>query len=129
MPSRSPISSFEQPAAISSTTSRWRAVIAGIAPLRVSYMMGATLTSAHRPSLLPERRIFVVLHGASGRGGADETCVVPTGVRVTEPLFVERVDTQQQLELVPQACPHHLRPVGGDRERHVVRDERAQDVP
>src|SRR5256885_11165331 len=125
MPSRSPISSFEQPAAISSTTSRWRAVIAGIAPLRVSYMMGATLTSVHPAPLLPERRIFAVLHGASGRGAADETRLVSASVRVSEAVFVERADPQQQLELVPQPRAHHLRPVRRDRERHLVLDERA----
>ena len=59
MPRRSPISSLEQPSAINSTTSRWRAVIAGIALFRVSYMMVATLQGVDRAPLLTERRIFV----------------------------------------------------------------------
>src|SRR5436190_7756579 len=120
MPSRSPISSFEQPAAISSTTSRWRAVIAGIALLRVSYMMGSTLTTLRRASLFTKRRIFEWLDGASSRGSADEARLVPASVGVAKRLLAERSDPQQELELVAEPSTHHLRPVSRDREGHVV---------
>ena len=40
IPSRSPTSSLEQPAAMRATTCRWRAVIPGIACFRTSYMAG-----------------------------------------------------------------------------------------
>jgi len=45
MPSRSPTSSFEQPAAINSMTSTWRSVKVGIEARKASYM-GAKLLPA-----------------------------------------------------------------------------------
>src|SRR6516165_8895421 len=120
MPRRSPISSFEQPSAISSTTSRWRAVIAGIALFRVSYMMVVDATSACPTALLTKRRIFDALRDAAGYRASHEARLVPTIVCLAEPAVVERPDSQQELELVAEPCAHHLRPVGRDGERHVV---------
>ena len=44
-------------------------------------------------------------------------------VRSREAVLVERSDPVEKLELVAKVRPHHLRPVRGDRERHVVLDE------
>ena len=49
-------------------------------------------------------------------------------VRLAEPVLVESADPEQELELVPQVRPHHLRAVRRDRERHLVLGERANDV-
>ena len=44
-------------------------------------------------------------------------------VRARDALLVERADPVQELELVAQVRPHHLRPVRRDRERDLVLDE------
>ena len=59
---------------------------------------------------------------------APERRSVPARVRLAELGLVERADPEQELELVAQVRPHHLRAVGRDRERHVVLDERPDGV-
>src|SRR4029079_12325268 len=49
-------------------------------------------------------------------------------VRLAKLVLVEGVDVEEELELVAQVRPHQLRPVGRDRERHLVLDERPQGV-
>src|ERR687887_1663248 len=49
-----------------------------------------------------------------------------TGLHVFGP---EGADVEQELKLVSQMRPHHLRPVRGDRERHLAVDEYCDRVP
>src|SRR5262245_53940559 len=53
---------------------------------------------------------------------------VTARVRLAELVLVECLDAEEELELVAQMRPHHLRPVRRDRERHLVLDERPQRV-
>src|SRR6266516_6657295 len=85
-------------------------------------------TSTRSAPLLTERGIFGALHGATSRGTSHEARLVPTDVRLAEAVLAKRADAEQQLELVAEAGAHHLRPVCGDRERHLVLDERADRV-
>ena len=56
------------------------------------------------------------------------TCGVAARVRLAEPILVDSSDPEQELELVPQVRPHHLRAVRRDRERHLVLRERANVI-
>src|SRR4029079_2486998 len=53
----------------------------------------------------------------------DERGCVAACVRSREALLVEGPDPVEKVELVAEVRPHHLGPVGGDRERHLVLDE------
>ena len=50
---------------------------------------------------------------------------MPPRVRLAQLLLVEGADPEEQLELVAEVRPHHLRPVRRDREGDLVLDERA----
>src|ERR671919_2866985 len=54
---------------------------------------------------------------------------VPAGVDRLALVPLERSDLEQQRELVPQVRLHHLRAVGGDRERHAPVGERPHRLP
>src|SRR6266446_6157079 len=69
------------------------------------------------------------LDPSSAKPPAHEARLVPAGVRLVELLLSQRPDPQQQVELVTQVCPHHLRAVRRDREADAVLDECPEDVP
>src|SRR5262249_40559651 len=121
MPSRSPTSSFEQPRAISATIWSWRSVRSGFAS---SFSLMARHATA-----APVRRLSA--DGGIRVGGvrsADEARLVAARVGLFQLLLRQRADPEQQVELVAEVRPHHLRPVRGDREEDAVADERAEDV-
>ena len=65
-----------------------------------------------------------------GHGGlAPKRRRVPAGIRLAQLLLVERADAAEELELVAQVRPHHLRAVRGDREGDAVLDEAADRLP
>src|SRR3954471_6303808 len=124
IPSWQPISSFEQPAAISSTTCRCRVVSAGLVFTMVA-SMATTLQRVSTAAYCP-KGVFPGLRPRRHGRLAHERSLVPAPVRLVDLVLVEGADPQEQLELVAQVRPHHLWPVGGDRERDAVLDERAE---
>src|SRR5262245_10211320 len=107
-----------------SDRSSWRSSLYS----RSSRSFSASSLSAARSSF--SRSGSVVTRSRVG-GDADappEGGGVAARVRLAELVLVERIDVEQELELVAQVRTHHLRPVGRDRERHLVLDERPQRV-
>ena len=120
MPSWQPISSFEHPAAISSTTCRCRVCQRRRCRSREVASMAATLPPSRAPAYCP-KGVFLGLRYAPTRAALPTNArLVPAPVRLGELVLVQRADAQQELELVAQVRPHHLRPVGRDRERDAV---------
>src|SRR5207302_5747350 len=122
MPRRSPTSSFEHPRAISTTIWSWRSVRSGFASSLPLMTRHATAAPAQRLSA----------DGGIRPGGVrstHEARLVAACIGVFELLLRQRADSEQQVELVAEVRPHHLRPVRGDREEDAVLDERAEDVP
>src|SRR5207249_3267606 len=58
----------------------------------------------------------------------DERGRMPALVRDRQVFALQCADPDEQLELVAKMRPHHLRPVGGDRERDAVVEESAEGV-
>src|SRR4051812_26215036 len=122
MPRRSPTFSFEHPRAISATIWSWRSVRSGFTS-SLSVMAGhATAAPARQLSADGGIRPGGVRSGHEAR-------LVATRVGLLELLLRQRTGPQQQVELVAEVRPHHLRPVRGDREEDSVVDERAEDIP
>ena len=128
MPSRRPTSSFEQPSAINPTTCSCRSRKGGRPAVRGRAHGGARYVRAvgagYRPmgvfaGLRPERR-----GTRPGRSSPRARARSPRRA----PSCVERAGAEQELELVAEVRPHHLRPVRRDREADAVLDERAEDV-
>src|ERR1700758_1548911 len=104
MPRRSPTSSFEHPAAISSITSICRSVNLGKEARSASYM--ARSYSRRTGAAIDRKEYFVGLRAHSP--AVHEARLVPTHVRSRELFLVERADPPQQLELVAEVGAHHL---------------------
>src|SRR5205809_1190269 len=122
MPRRSPTSSFEHPRAISATIWSWRSVRSSFAS-SLPFMAGhATAAPAQRLSTDGGIR-------TCGVCSADEARLVAARIGRCELLLRQCADPQQQVELVSEVRPHHLRAVRGDREKDAMVDERAEDVP
>src|SRR5207247_9699556 len=76
-----------------------------------------------RPGGGGDARGALALAGDALADWGDEACLVAVPVRLNQLVLVEGADPPQQLELVAQVRPHHLRAVRGDREGHSVLDE------
>jgi hypothetical protein len=70
-----------------------------------------------------------MLVAPSSRAIPNEARLMSAPVRLAQLRLVDGADPEQELELVAQVGAHHLRAVGGDRERHLVRGEGAEGVP
>src|SRR5439155_9660300 len=75
-----------------------------------------------------DARGALALAGDALADGGDEACLVAVPVCLSQLVLVEGADPLQQLELVAQVRPHHLRPVRGDREGDSVLDEGAEGL-
>src|SRR6266536_891572 len=104
MPRRSPTSSFEHPRAISTTIWSWRSVRSGFASSLPFMARNATAAPAQRLSADGGIR-------ACGVCSADEARLVAARIGRCELLLRQRADPQQQIELVSEVRPHHLRGV------------------
>ena len=76
-----------------------------------------------------QKAYFDELHPRADRCAMHKTRLVAASVRLGELVLVQRPDPPQQVELVLQMSPHHLRPVGGDGELDAVLHERTERVP
>src|SRR5712691_8964369 len=102
MPRRSPTSSFEHPAAISSITSTCRAVNLGKEARSASYMQRSYFPRTARA--IDQKEYFAGLRRYLP--AAHEARVVPAAVRFRELVLVQRTDPQQQVELVSEVSAH-----------------------
>src|SRR6476660_4402603 len=116
MPSRRPISSFEQPRAISSTTWSCRSVRAKGASSDL-LLIRRSYARSERPTIGRKEYSFRSRSDSQPSGGSDprraepaahEARLVPAEIRLFKLLLRQRTDAKQQLELVPQVRVHHL---------------------
>src|SRR5207248_7451445 len=104
MPRRSPTSSFEHPAAMSSITSTCRSVNVGKEARSASYM--ARSYSPNPSPAIDRKEYFAELRRHAP--AADEARLMPARLRGSQFLFIQRADPLQQIELVSQVGVHHL---------------------
>ena len=96
--------------------------------LRQRLVHAAELTTCCTRATFIERRIWVVYSRGLANdplAGGDEARFVASPIGFFELVLRQRADAPQELELVPEVRPHHLRAVGGDREADLVLDEAA----
>src|SRR5438105_3267055 len=122
MPRRSPTSSFEHPAAMSSMTSTCRSVNLGNEARSASYM--ARSYSADPPGAIDRKEYFAGLRRDAPP--THEARLVPALVRGGQLFLIQCAGSQQQVELVAKVRTHHFRAVRGDRKLHAVVDERPE---